>query len=218
MKVVFVVPIAEMDNAAIQMENSYWRVKKIMPFLKTPLQVSLNSARTEAMIYVNIDKTIQAGGYTNNAGAFTAGTNFETLDNNRTEVFKNMQAVTITKFQRGVVYLVPATAQGVLNLIPSVPAVGVAGALTYNADIGATMSIVLPSYNGTHFRFDCNEDTDLLGTVSIADCISVDWNGSVQAASDEVRAERKIIEGIQFGIATGNPVAEQAMLSMKGGQ
>lgn len=193
MKIAFKIPKANVQDAAIQMENQYFLVADIAPLCETEPQVSCDG--TSAIFYVNIMKTIQSAGRWDGT-TFTAATAFQTLDNPRLEKWQNFQYVDVSKFKRGVVYLIPVGQFAPVDFIPNFEFSQMVAGVNPGTD--------LEIFRQEKFRFDCPDDNDILNATSIAGCITVELMGGIEQQIDAMKTVRKVGEVMSFNLSTGN--------------
>lgn len=194
MKVSIKVPIASVLVASIKMENQYFYIREITALCRTAPQYATDG--TNALIYLQIDKTVQGAGYGADINSQSAATDFQVIDNNKVETLMNFQRVSVATFRKGVSYLLPLTAYGSVPIIPNVIVTAVGGA-------GTGVAGVVPALN---FRFDCPEDMDVLNGTAITGCITVEENGKVLQAYEEVKAVAKQQKAVAYAEAIGMAV------------
>jgi len=193
MKVAIKVPKASQALASITMENKNFYITEIADLCRTKPTYSTDD--TSTIIILQIDKTVQGAGFGPDINAQAAATVFEVLDNDRTETLQNFQRVTVSKFKRGVVYLVPGTQFAPLNLTPSY----------YSTVVGGIGTVAGNVIVASHFRYDCANDVDILNATSIASCITVEVNGAMLVAVEQRKAENKQAEAAQMAVSIGVP-------------
>lgn len=195
MKIAFKLAKANMNIAAIQMENSPFLVSDILPLLN-PNGFAISCDGTDVIIYLNINKLVQAAGsYT--GGVFTSTSTFQRLDNDETEGYINFQPnVTVAKFVKGTTYLIDTDVVAPLPMIPNMSHSFIVAGVTAGSD--------LENFRQTKFLFDCDQDTEIMNATSISSCITVQRLGANVAAANAVRTLKKATEVYNFALATGD--------------
>jgi hypothetical protein len=198
MKVTFKVAVADYQRATITMENV---VYPVAAFRSAMNSFAWAFDATYAYLTLSIDKTVQgAGSYDVTLATYTAAPLFEVLSNDGFEAIQNIQAVTVSLFQRGVSYLIPAATVAPLNLVPA-----------NGFDVGGSaQTLTAKVFATSHYPFDCPADTTIQNQTSIAGCYTFQKNGAVIAAKEQQKAVAKTVEVINFQSATGNPTAQVA--------
>jgi len=190
MKIAFIVPAANLANAAIQMENQYFLVSDIIPLCKkvTMADATIGGVAS-TIIYFDIDKLIQSAGLFA-GGVFTVSSDWQRLDNSNVEVYKNFnKGVTVAKFVRGTTYLIPCSQFAALNMIPDFQNL-------LRANTGLAFAV-------TSFLYQCAEDTEILNDTDVANCITVEYNSAIAHAAAELKAPRKMAELAAIDLSTG---------------
>lgn len=194
MKIAFQIPIAKKENACIQMENKYFFITEIAHLCRTKPVPTTDG--TYATWYLQIDKLVQAAGYSDDSLAtVTAATSFEMLDNDKTEVYSNFQRVSVARIVKGTYYLLPFGTYAPLDIVPNPWAAVVTGAP------GATgLAAVIA---GSHYPYLADRDTDLMNNTSISNCITVMVDGKAKEALDAAKSVKATNEAINWNHAVG---------------
>lgn len=203
MKCVFKIPYANLATAAIKIENQNVQLNKLMGMLNDIRIVFVDEEVDKAMIYINIDKLVQAAGYID-GGALVAASTFQRLDNDDVETFRNINlSVSVAKFVKGTTYLIPVSELAPLSIVPDMKNVLING-------------VTDAHFAGTHFRFDCVEDTDVLNSTAINDCITCEVLGQAALLKASNRAIKRDGVAKSFAVATGVPA--EVIRAVDGGE
>lgn len=214
MKIVFTIPKAQIDNAAITMENQNLSLKALFGIannISYAYDNILLATATNVIISVSIDKTVQGAGYLAAGvvtGAITAAVTFTVLENDGNEVWDNFQVVTLTKIQKGITHLIPVGSTGAVPMVPGVLAVPIGNVPSLQIDPAAAAQS--STIAATAYRYDAPMDMDILNATNIPNVICVTLQGGVLHNKEVKREISKQSESISFGVATGQPRAIQA--------
>lgn len=203
MKVAIKVPKAFANAAFVYLENNRLSVGAILPLCSS---ASASADGTYAYISLNIDKTIQKAEYYDGA-VYQPATSFFVLDNQVIETFGSIQPdVSVVTFKKGMTYLIPFSGGfGTVNIIPNNLTIPFGGSAPASG---------VDNLFATHYRFDCPEDTDLMNSVSVSNCITCVFKGSAVVEVQTVKEQRKLAEQITYGVAIGNQKAIDMINSM----
>lgn len=193
MKVYFKLAKADMDIAALKIENDYWLISELNCVCRTPFVVSADA--TYVYFYGAIDVTVQgAGKYT--GGVFTAAVEFQSLENDQVVTLSKWARTSVAQFVQGQLYLLPVSA------VAPVPA------LIPDLNRNIIVSGAIPSTDGeilaqTKYRYMATQNDDVLNGANIADCITIEWDIPKQLAADEIRDAKKKMQELAFYQANG---------------